>query len=51
MPKVLQCAICKQSFLGGTYTLLKHFKECNVTINKIDLNQETNKQKNIKTSA
>ena len=28
MPKVFQCAICKRTLLGGTYTVVKHFKEC-----------------------
>jgi hypothetical protein len=28
MPKVFQCALCKQAVLGGTYTLLQHFEQC-----------------------
>ena len=28
MPKVLQCANCRKYFLGGTYTLIKHFDKC-----------------------
>ena len=28
MPKVLQCANCRKYFLGGTYTLIKHFEKC-----------------------
>ena len=28
MPKVFQCAICKRTLLGGTYTLIKHFEQC-----------------------
>ena len=28
MPKIVQCAICRNSFVGTTYTLIEHHKEC-----------------------
>ena len=28
MPKILQCANCRKAFLGGTYTIVKHFEKC-----------------------
>jgi len=28
MPKVVRCIKCNKSFLGTTYTLLEHHKEC-----------------------
>lgn len=47
MPKVLQCALCKRSFLGGTYTLIKHFKECNKTITTEQSKEVLKETKNI----
>ena len=28
MPKLFQCANCRKTLLGGTYTLIKHFEKC-----------------------
>jgi len=28
MPKIVQCTICRNSFVGTTYTLIEHHKEC-----------------------
>ena len=45
MPKVLQCANCKKYFLGGTYTLIKHFEKCileNKTVNAQDAKKSRN---------
>lgn len=28
MPKIVTCANCNKSFLGGTYTIIRHHDQC-----------------------